>query len=107
MIPTFTKLFAISSAAKSSFGCFSKFKILFSLAIVSSAKVSVSFGESEKYADSAPENKADSNRSNKITALRTMTVLSKCMAEMNKGGGAECVIKMEVNRRFDCLNLQF
>ena len=106
MIPTFTKLLAMSNEAKSSSGCLSSFKILFSLCAVSCANPSVSFGESEKKADSALENRAESSNSNRIIPPRIRTVVSASIAKTDAGGGSAFIIKMEGNRQVDFLYLQ-
>ena len=59
-MPTFKKLFVISIVAKSSFGVFNNSKISFDLGEFSCFSWSVSWGDKEKKADSAPDTRAES-----------------------------------------------
>ena len=92
MIPTLTKLLAISNVANSSLGLFRSMKVLFSFSAVDCSKVSLSFGVREKKAVSAPENKADSISNIDITTLRTMIVESSSKIKGNMGGGSRFII---------------
>ena len=70
-IPTFRKLFAINMVASSSFGLFNKSRIRFDFDELSCFNFSVSWGDKEKNADSAPETSAENTSKTRTMKLNT------------------------------------
>ena len=75
-IPTFRKLLVIRMVANNSFGLFNRSKMSFDLGEFSCFNWSVSWGDNEKKADSAPETRADKIRRTATMMMNKTTLPS-------------------------------